>query len=298
VLPRFWRQSRRERVKAAASHRQIIAQKGNFMPDISMASELIAAFVTLFVIVDPVGLVPVFLVLTQDTSTAHRRRMAIRACITSFVILTAFALLGESLLGIFGIHMPAFRISGGTLLFLIALEMLFERRGKKRNERAEQVHQELEHEENEDRAGSNPHTNAATATGTSAPNTMTSSTASPAAKDGAHTSTSPTPTAAHDDDYEDVSIFPMSIPFLAGPGSIATIMLLMGKYKDNIVMQTGVIGVVALVMVCALTMFLLSGLVAKRLSPTVATVISRLLGMILAALAIQFIIDGIKQAFF
>ncbi len=240
------------------------------MPDFSMLSELIAAFVTLFVIVDPVGLVPVFLVLTQDTSTAHRRRMAIRACITSFLILTAFALLGESLLGIFGIHMPAFRISGGTLLFLIALEMLFERRGKKRNERAEQVHQELEHEDDSDEN------------------------AAPALRPDDTPATPVIP----EDEPEDVSIFPMSIPFLAGPGSIATVMLLMGKHQDNIVMQTGVIGVVALVMVCALMMFLLSGLVAKRLSPTVSTVISRLLGMILAALAVQFIIDGIKQAFF
>ncbi|RCK54313.1 MarC family transcriptional regulator [Thalassospira profundimaris] len=249
------------------------------MPDLSMLSELIAAFVTLFVIVDPVGLVPVFLVLTQDTSTAHRRRMAIRACITSFLILTAFALLGESLLGIFGIHMPAFRISGGTLLFLIALEMLFERRGKKRNERAEQVHQELEHEDDAENG--------------TTPTASTAATASPASPQNETLAARP-----DEDEPDDVSIFPMSIPFLAGPGSIATVMLLMGKYQDNIVMQTGVITVVALVMVCALMMFLLSGLVAKRLSPTVATVISRLLGMILAALAIQFIIDGIKQAFF
>lgn len=249
------------------------------MPDLSMLSELIAAFVTLFVIVDPVGLVPVFLVLTQDTSTAHRRRMAIRACITSFLILTAFALLGESLLGIFGIHMPAFRISGGTLLFLIALEMLFERRGKKRNERAEQVHQELEHEDDAENG--------------TTPTASTAATANPASTQNEALAAQP-----DEDEPDDVSIFPMSIPFLAGPGSIATVMLLMGKYQDNIVMQTGVITVVALVMVCALMMFLLSGLVAKRLSPTVATVISRLLGMILAALAIQFIIDGIKQAFF
>jgi len=271
------------------------------MPDISMLSELIAAFVTLFVIIDPVGLVPVFLVLTQDTSTAHRRRMAIRACITSFLILTAFALLGEKLLGIFGIHMPAFRISGGTLLFLIALEMLFERRGKKRNERAEQVHQELEHEDDEIVAGSKIPSDAKTPQAATSPHTGTvaSTSTGTTVMPGQTPASKPAQTAPHDeDDHEDVSIFPMSIPFLAGPGSIATVMLLMGKYQDNIVMQTGVIGVVGLVMVCALVMFLLSGLVAKRLSPTVATVISRLLGMILAALAIQFIIDGIKQAFF
>jgi multiple antibiotic resistance protein len=234
-----------------------------------MLNDLIPVFVTLFVIIDPLGLVPVFIVLTQGTSAAHRRRMAIRACLTSFFILAAFALIGEGLLGIFGIHMPAFRIAGGTLLFLIALEMLFEKRSQKRNQRAEQVHQELE----EDHEAEKPKAKA-----------------SPAKSNGDVT--------IPDDEADDVSIFPMSIPFLAGPGAIASVMLLMGKFEDNIAMQASVIGVVAVVMVIAFVFFLLANVVAKRLSPTVATVISRLLGMILAALAVQFIIDGIKQAFF
>jgi len=140
--------------------------------------------------------------------------------------------------------------------------MLFERRSQKRNQRAEQVHQELEDEHELDQQ---------------------------------ITDAKP---AQAEDEPDDISIFPMSIPFLAGPGSIATVMLLMGKYENSVVMQVSVVAVVGLVMLCALTMFLLANLVAKRLSPTVATVISRLLGMILAALAIQFIIDGIKQAFF
>ncbi|WP_430474044.1 MarC family protein [Thalassospira lucentensis] len=239
------------------------------MPSFDMLNELIPVFVTLFVIIDPLGLVPVFIVLTQGTSAAHRRRMAIRACLTSFFILAAFALIGEGLLGIFGIHMPAFRIAGGTLLFLIALEMLFEKRSQKRNERAEQLHQEMEDENKTDK----PKSKAAKAK----------------------------PSTDHtipDDQADDISIFPMSIPFLSGPGAIASVMLLMGKFEDNIAMQASVIGVVAVVMSIAFVFFLLSNVVAKRLSPTVATVFSRLLGMILAALAVQFIIDGIKQAFF
>lgn len=237
------------------------------MPSAAMLNELIPVFVTLFVIIDPLGLVPVFIVLTQGTSAAHRRRMAVRACLTSFFILAAFALIGEGLLGIFGIHMPAFRIAGGTLLFLIALEMLFEKRSQKRNQRAEQVHQELEEDHGD----------------TPKPKT---------AKQLKPEQTIP------DDEADDVSIFPMSIPFLSGPGAIASVMLLMGKFEDNIAMQASVIGVVAVVMMIAFVFFLLSNVVAKRLSPTVATVVSRLLGMILAALAVQFIIDGIKQAFF
>lgn len=238
------------------------------MPSLDMLNELIPVFVTLFVIIDPLGLVPVFIVLTQGTSAAHRRRMAIRACLTSFFILAAFALIGEGLLGIFGIHMPAFRIAGGTLLFLIALEMLFEKRSQKRNQRAEQVHQELE----TDNETEKPKTKAV------------------AAKNKDHT--------IPDDEADDISIFPMSIPFLSGPGAIASVMLLMGKFENNIAMQASVIGVVAVVMVFAFLFFLAANVVAKRLSPTVATVISRLLGMILAALAVQFIIDGVKQAFF
>lgn len=242
------------------------------MPSFDMLNELIPVFVTLFVIIDPLGLVPVFIVLTQGTSAAHRRRMAIRACLTSFFILAAFALIGEGLLGIFGIHMPAFRIAGGTLLFLIALEMLFEKRSQKRNQRAEQVHQELEEDHEAEKA-------------------QKAKTAAPATK-SANGHTIP------DEEADDISIFPMSIPFLSGPGAIASVMLLMGKFEDNIAMQASVIGVVAVVMVIAFLFFLASNVVAKRLSPTVATVVSRLLGMILAALAVQFIIDGVKQAFF
>ncbi|BDW97713.1 UPF0056 inner membrane protein [Thalassospira tepidiphila] len=245
------------------------------MPSLDMMNELIPVFVTLFVIIDPLGLVPVFIVLTQGTSAAHRRRMAIRACLTSFFILAAFALIGEGLLGVFGIHMPAFRIAGGTLLFLIALEMLFEKRSQKRNQRAEQVHQELEEDHDTDKAGKTAKAKTKTAA----------------------TKTTDGPTIP-DDEADDVSIFPMSIPFLSGPGAIASVMLLMGKFEDNIAMQASVIGVVAVVMVIAFVFFLLANVVAKRLSPTVATVVSRLLGMILAALAVQFIIDGIKQAFF
>jgi len=241
------------------------------MPSLDMLNDLIPVFVTLFVIIDPLGLVPVFIVLTQGTSAAHRRRMAIRACLTSFFILAAFALIGEGLLGVFGIHMPAFRIAGGTLLFLIALEMLFEKRSQKRNERAEQVHQELEEDHETEKPKTKTKASAATSNGD---------------------------VTIPDDEADDISIFPMSIPFLSGPGAIASVMLLMGKFEDNIAMQASVIGVVAVVMVIAFIFFLLANVVAKRLSPTVATVVSRLLGMILAALAVQFIIDGIKQAFF
>ena len=89
---------------------------------------LITAFVTLFVVIDPIGMTPLFVALTQGMSTARRRAIALRACVTSALILIAFAAFGEAVLGFIGISMPAFRIAGGVLLFLTALDMLFERR--------------------------------------------------------------------------------------------------------------------------------------------------------------------------
>lgn len=96
------------------------------------ASFLVAAFVTLFVIIDPIGLVPIFLALTQGASARARRAIGLRACIVAALLLSAFALFGEEILAFVGITMPAFKIAGGILLFLTALDMLFERRTARR----------------------------------------------------------------------------------------------------------------------------------------------------------------------
>lgn len=93
---------------------------------------LITAFATLFVVIDPPGLVPLFIALTRGMSVSRRRALATRACIIAIGILAAFAFAGEALLGFIGITMPAFRIAGGILLFLTALDMLFERRTQRR----------------------------------------------------------------------------------------------------------------------------------------------------------------------
>src|SRR6056297_4190126 len=134
---------------------------------------LITAFVTLFVIIDPVGMTPLFVALTQGMSPARRRAIALRACVTSALILIVFAAFGEAVLGFIGISMPAFRIAGGILLFLTALDMLFERRTKRRKSQADE--------------------------------------------------------AEEDEHSDDPSIFPLAIPLLAGPGSIATMILLAGQ---------------------------------------------------------------------
>lgn len=194
---------------------------------------LISTFVTLLVIIDPFGLTPVFVALTQGMTTRERRTIALRACLTAAGLLMLFAAFGETVLGFVGISMAAFRVAGGALLFLTALDMLFERRTKRR----------------EDQTG---------------------------------------------DDRPDPSVFPLAIPLIAGPGSIASIILLSGQRPG--IEGLGVVIVVMLAVLCVvLVMFLLSGLLERLLGKTGINVVTRLLGMLLAALAVQFILDGLRE---
>ena len=199
---------------------------------------LITAFVTLVVIIDPVGMTPLFVALTQGMTGARRRAIALRVCITSALILIVFAAFGEAVLGFIGISMPAFQIAGGILLFLTALDMLFERRTKRREGTA-QAEEE-------------------------------------------------------DDDSDDPSVFPLAIPLIAGPGAIATMILLTGSAGSGagIAMVHGVMLAVILVV---FLLFLLAGPMEKMLGPVGINVVTRLLGMLLAALSVQFVIDGIRD---
>ena len=194
---------------------------------------LITAFATLFVVIDPPGLVPMFIALTTGMDNAHRATMARRACIIAFVMLTLFALLGESLLGFIGISMSAFRIAGGILLFLTALDMLFERRTQRRE-------------------GQTP------------------------------------------DPHHDPSVFPLATPLIAGPGAIATMILLMGQSGGGWVGTGMVLGLLALMILATYLFLLASPPLERMLGRTGTVVITRLLGMLLAALSVQFVIDGIK----
>lgn len=203
------------------------------------SAAFITAFVTLFVIIDPIGLFPIFVSLTQGVPQRERRKIAIRACVTAFVLLSMFAFLGEAVLGGIGISMPAFRIAGGILLFLTALDMLFERRTKRREDQAEEA----------------------------------------------------------EEDYPDPSIFPLAIPLLSGPGAITSVILLAGQ-DTGIQTTLSVLAVAALVLAIVFTLFLTAGALERLLGRTGITVITRLLGMLLAALAVQFILDGLKNSGF
>ena len=197
------------------------------------------AFITLAVIIDPPGCAPIFASLTKGASAAHRRSMAIRSAAVAWFILVFFALLGEPLLDKLGISLSAFRLAGGIMLFMIALDMVFERRTERREERA----RELEG----------------------------------------------TPEA------EDISVFPMAIPMIAGPGSIASIMLLSARAEGTV---AGLVVLAAMTAVILLTLIalLMAGPLMKLIGAKLEAMITRILGVILAALAAQFVLDGLERS--
>ena len=206
-----------------------------------MMELFISAFVTFFVVIDPPGCAPIFASLTGTAPAQHRRAMALRSTLVAALILYLFAIFGEAFLGALGISLDAFRVAGGVMLFLIALEMVFEKRTERRTHRAEDVKADPEH--------------------------------------------------------EDISIFPMAIPMIAGPGSIASVMLLTSK-SVGMAQTLVVLGALALVLFVNLAALLAAGPLMKAVGHRVEAMITRILGVVLAALAAQFIIDGVKASFF
>ena len=197
------------------------------------------AFITLAVIIDPPGCAPIFASLTGGTDAAHRRNMAIRSAFVAWCILMFFALLGEPLLRTLGISLSAFRLAGGIMLFMIALDMVFERRTERREERAKEI-------------------------------------------EG-------TPEA------EDISVFPMAIPMIAGPGSIASVMLLTAR-ADGVAQDVTVLVAMTVVILLTLIALLAAGPLMRLIGAKLEAMITRILGVILAALAAQFVLDGLERS--
>ena len=196
----------------------------------------ISSLITFFVVIDPPGCAPIFAGLTSGVAAAQRRAMAVRAVGVAAAILVVFALFGEDLLKGLGISLASFRIAGGIMLFLIALEMVFERRTERREDRAAKV------------------------------------------------------SAEH---VEDVSIFPMAMPMIAGPGSIASVMLLMAR-NDGLQRSLVVMAALATILALTLLSLLAAGTIMRWLGARIEAVITRLLGVLLAALAVQFVMDGLQ----
>lgn len=205
-----------------------------------MTELFISAFVTLFVVIDPPGCAPIYASLTSGASAAQRRSMAIRATGIAAAILLVFALWGKQLLGVLGIALDSFRIAGGIMLFMIAMDMVFEKRTQRREDRAQKIVETPE--------------------------------------------------------VEDVSVFPMAMPMIAGPGSIATVMLLMSR-ANGMAERAVVLGAVLLTLGLMLASLLAAGPLMALLGKKIEAVITRLLGVLLAALAAQFVIDGLKASF-
>jgi len=196
-----------------------------------MTELLISAFVTLLVVIDPIGLGPIFIGLTSGLEEATRRKLALQASIIAFCVLAGSALTGERLLGLLGISLAAFRIAGGLLLFAIAFEMVFERR----------VERKADH----------------------------------VAK------------SAH------IAAFPLAIPLMAGPGAITAMVLLAGRVSGNPIGFAYLIGIMALMLVASYLVFFTSSYLERLLGNQGQAVFGRLLGVLLASLAVQYVADGV-----
>ena len=197
---------------------------------------LLTSFVALFIIIDPIGLTPVFIAITQGMDDSLRLKVALRSVLVSAFVISLFIVGGETVLGFIGISMPAFRIAGGILLFLTALDMLFQRRSKRRENQTEQ---EL---------------------------------------------------------VDDPSVFPLAIPLIIGPGAIATVILIAGAKPGLVgIASTGFI--TALVLLTVFVFFSAASRIEKLLGKTGIDVLTRLLGMLLAALSVQFVIEGLVEFF-
>jgi multiple antibiotic resistance protein len=203
-----------------------------------MIEPLIKFFVMFFVVVEPISLIPMYAALTAGASSGYKRKMACKAVILAGLILVVFALIGGALLDAMGISIDAFRIFGGLMLFLIALDMVYVR-----------------------------HSGARTTTSTE---------------------------EAEVKQREDISVFPLAFPFIAGPGALATILLVTGDLSPTAMLFWGMMLVVVLVLVITYVLMLLTPKVMRVLGVTGANVVSRLTGVILGALAVQFVIDGIR----
>ena len=201
-----------------------------------LLTSLVASFVTLLVVVDPVGLVPAFLAVTGGLSSEERRDIALRACLIAAVILIGAALGGDWLFNTVGISLSAFRIAGGLLLFSIAFEMVFDVHIKRQSATAEQ---------------------------------------------------------AVEEQARDIAAFPLAIPLMAGPGAITAVILSAGRTAGNLEALGALITVICVVLAVCYCAYLASGRIAKALGITGNIVLSRLLGVLLAALAVQYVIDGV-----
>lgn len=205
-----------------------------------MVNFLAGAFITLFVIIDPFGVIPIFIALTRGETKAQRAKIASKATIISLILLLVFAFVGDYLLDSLGISIPSFRIAGGILLLLAAIDMVVARHSGISSTTQDEQHEALQR--------------------------------------------------------DDISVFPLAIPLIAGPGALVSAVILMREVEGDLMMQLGLIGVLILVVLIMYVCLLLAEPLSKLLGVTGSNVLGRVFGIILAALAVQFIMDGLSQS--
>jgi multiple antibiotic resistance protein len=202
-------------------------------------SGLVNTFVVLFIVVDPIGVAAMFAAFTHGATLHEQRRMALRGTALAAAMLLLFYLIGDTLLQTLGITLPAFRIAGGLLLLLLAIDMVFARQSGLRSATVR------EQEEAEQK--------------------------------------------------QDITVFPLAFPLMAGPGALTTVLLMSASWEEPL-RFVGNIVVLAIVLLCALTTLLMAARIVRLLGETGVNVISRILGLILAALAVQFVLDGVRAS--
>ncbi|MDR6953639.1 multiple antibiotic resistance protein [Ancylobacter sp. 3268] len=206
-----------------------------------MLDYVLSAAVTMLVVIDPIGLAPLFLAVTTGLSAEERRHVAWRASAIALAILALFGLIGAPLLAALGITLPAFRIAGGLLLFTISFEMVFGRRSERKTDATE--------------------------------------------------------AAMREHLLHNLAVFPLAIPLMAGPGAITAMMLLAGEARGDVARLGALFAITLLVIASCLVVYLAADRVNRWLGITGNAILTRLLGVVLAALAVQFVIDGVKTSF-
>ena len=194
-------------------------------------NELFFDFVTLWVTIDPLGTVPLYLSVTKHLSSTERKRAAVRATIISFFLLAAFLYFGEIILNVMHIGLLSFQIAGGIVLFLFALSMIF-------------------------------------------------------AKES--------PNSASPEKGHDVAVFPLAMPSIATPGAMLSVVVLTDNNTHSLLEQTMTCGVMALVLIITLTLMLLSNRIITLIGHSGANILSRVMGLILSAVAVQMVYSAFK----
>ena len=199
------------------------------------------SFILFFVTIDTIGNIPFFLSLTEDAKIKQRNEIAIKSIVIAFFIMITFAYAGRYLLEAIDVSLDSLKIAGGIILMFLAIDILFEKRKKRREKRVEE--------------------------------------------------------ALDEQSFDEITVFPIAIPFIAGPSALTTVILLIGNYSINTEFQIPVILALIAALVVSLILMIGASFIVKFIPKQILHATARVMAFILAALATQFIIDGIKASF-